>query len=539
MRLINTTTLELEDFTLREIPQYAILSHTWGQDEVTFQDMNGKDLPRYFKQGYVKIVETCRLASEHDLKYAWIDTCCIDKTSSAELTEAINSMFHYYGQSTVCIAHLADLEAGTNNISSCRWFTRGWTLQELLTPTIVEFYNQEWEYIGSKTDHMEAIAKATNIGYGVLKDPSRIREYPLATRLSWSSRRQTTRPEDIAYCLLGIFDVNMPLIYGEGEKAFERLVWEVVRQENDLTILAWMPPQTNVHAGSGTAIHGMHLLPQHPSVFHQSDDISQLPGHFPELTITNRGLRVSPDVALRTLSRTHHQPGQFVGICVGSELRGAPLASKRVYLPLRKIGPGLFCRHNQLRLTTTESSTIERSLIENTINYYIVIYNIEKSRSSFSSYRKNALFIPKSHDFDLIDAVPERLWDPEDRAFLRPDPQSRNFFPMALAMIFQARNSSSSPIMVLCDNSTGVPSAGFVSDRSAHIVMRELFRGRQREESLIWADFEALGVEVRFMSNENVSRDEAGHDLVLKQGTSEVGSRVQISLHSRGAERLH
>jgi hypothetical protein len=136
MRLINTTTLQLEDFTLRDVPPYAILSHTWGADEVTFQDMKACKPDLNTEHGYTKIVETCRLALEQGLGYAWVDTCCIDKSSSAELTESINSMFGYYARSSICFAYLVDLQPGMSEESmhACRWFTRGWTLQELIAP---------------------------------------------------------------------------------------------------------------------------------------------------------------------------------------------------------------------------------------------------------------------------------------------------------------------------------------------------------------------------------------------------------------------
>jgi hypothetical protein len=141
MRLINTRTLELQDFSLSIIPPYAILSHTWGGDEVTFQDMS---LPGHIlKTGYSKIKQTCQLALQDSLEFAWVDTCCIDKSSSAELTESINSMFQWYMNAAVCYVFLDLPENGQaeDGLNKCRWFTRGWTLQELLAPNTVKFYD--------------------------------------------------------------------------------------------------------------------------------------------------------------------------------------------------------------------------------------------------------------------------------------------------------------------------------------------------------------------------------------------------------------
>src|SRR3569833_1388030 len=143
MKLINVETLLLEDFIGSNVPPYAILSHTWEADEVSFQDWGQSDTPS--KKGYQKILMTCVLARQRtDVKYAWVDTCCIDKSSSSELTEAINSMFGWYKNSAVCFAYLSDLEpaAEVGDLRQCRWFTRGWTLQELIAPKHVVFFNR-------------------------------------------------------------------------------------------------------------------------------------------------------------------------------------------------------------------------------------------------------------------------------------------------------------------------------------------------------------------------------------------------------------
>jgi len=154
MRLLNALTFELESFPdpVPDDTPYAILSHTWDADEVTFTDM--KDIATATgKVGFAKLQLACEKTLDYGFKYIWIDTCCIDKSSSAELSEAINRMFRWYQDSTVCFAFLADFpKDGTvdQQLRQCRWFSRGWTLQELIAPRNVLFFDQEWKLVGDK-----------------------------------------------------------------------------------------------------------------------------------------------------------------------------------------------------------------------------------------------------------------------------------------------------------------------------------------------------------------------------------------------------
>ncbi|PMD16093.1 HET-domain-containing protein [Hyaloscypha hepaticicola] len=175
MKLINTSTLELHDFYLADIPPYAILSHTWSDGEVNFQEMSSKTCSS--KKGFAKIAKTCQIALADGLEYAWVDTCCIDKLSSAKLSEAINSMYQWYAKAALCYVYLEDLpadktlELAEKALPSCRWFTRGWTLQELLapkTPSNVRFYDKKWFFRGSKVNFVSAISKCTRVPEGVL-----------------------------------------------------------------------------------------------------------------------------------------------------------------------------------------------------------------------------------------------------------------------------------------------------------------------------------------------------------------------------------
>ena len=187
-----------------------------------------------------------RVAEKYSLDWAWADTCCIDRTNSAELAEAINSMFLYYSRAQVCIAYLKDVPCGENWKSSfiqSRWHERGWTLQELIAPYKLVFMAQDWTPLGTKFElagFMEANIDGSPPA-DVLTGKTRITDMSFATRMSWAARRKTTREEDKSYCLFGIFGVNMPPVYGEGENAFYRLQEELIRRSPDTSLFAWMP----------------------------------------------------------------------------------------------------------------------------------------------------------------------------------------------------------------------------------------------------------------------------------------------------------
>ena len=302
MRLIHT------DGTYQFTPKskigeasYAILSHTWEEEgEVLFEDMadieRAKDLT-----GWRKIEKTCELARKREppIKYVWVDTCCIDKASSAELSEAINSMFDWYSASKVCFVYLKDFpSAGTtspaivdthigNVLGGCRWFTRGWTLQELVASKHIEFYDEDWALIGSKVELTPQLSHITRIDEIVLQDAAKRSAMPVGTRMSWAANRETSKEEDIAYCLLGILEVNMPLLYGEGAKrAFVRLQEEVVRLSNDLTLFAWQ------QCGNSRKYRG--IFAESPSEFVNCANLrmpSTIFGSDTEFTLTSRGLR--------------------------------------------------------------------------------------------------------------------------------------------------------------------------------------------------------------------------------------------------------
>ncbi|PPJ51085.1 hypothetical protein CBER1_07909 [Cercospora berteroae] len=263
MRLLNITTLEFQTFGDGDRPPYAIASHRWEGKETTYNDMlrdRGAS-----SDGYLKIVGFCNLVNRMNTQigparalndlglrrqcdWLWIDTACINKQDGAELSESINSMFSWYGNSSICYAYLADVKPTQKLWSSkldlmrSQWFKRGWTLQELLAPRTVVFVANDWSVIGHKCAYSDKVCNAVCQGFGDRLNKSiahitgipqniinssmahELRAVPVEDKLAWAKKRITTRTEDQAYCLLGLLDVFISPIYGEGENAWARLV---------------------------------------------------------------------------------------------------------------------------------------------------------------------------------------------------------------------------------------------------------------------------------------------------------------------------
>ncbi|KAL2682602.1 hypothetical protein Neosp_007054 [[Neocosmospora] mangrovei] len=284
MLLINTDTLELIRVENPENVEYAILSHTWEEEEVSLQEFQDLEFAKT-RKGFAKIEMTCRLAKKHGYDYAWVDTCCIDKSSSAELSEAINSMFRWYKGAKHCYAYLSDYDRSTirSSFAKCKWFTRGWTLQELIAPTNLTFYNQYWKELGSKHELRGEISRITRIPEDVLCGQRDVTEVSVVFRMSWAAGRETKRAEDIAYCLFGIFDVNLPMLYGEGQKAFLRLQEEICQRVHDWTLFAW---KTDTDQG-----HGRGIFAYNPNEFAYAS--TEIHKEFPlagDVSVSNRGV---------------------------------------------------------------------------------------------------------------------------------------------------------------------------------------------------------------------------------------------------------
>ncbi|KAF5329219.1 hypothetical protein D9758_018197 [Tetrapyrgos nigripes] len=293
MRLLNTNTLKLAEF-YADIPRYAILSHTWEKEEVTFQDIQNLETAR-LKAGYAKVWNACARARNYDFEWIWIDSCCINKESSAELSEAINSMYQYYEDAAVCYVYLCDVSAiyhprnPNSSFNNSRWFKRGWTLQELLAPHYVVFLDKDWVRIGTRWTLRDVVSAITSIPVEVFEGRD-IDIYSVAQRMSWAASRETTRAEDQAYSLMGIFGVSMPPIYGEGgPKAFMRLQQEIIKISDDRSIFAWVAASSDRDEHRG-------LLAKSPYEFRMSGEVkaseSDCIGDRSSYSFGNNGLRI-------------------------------------------------------------------------------------------------------------------------------------------------------------------------------------------------------------------------------------------------------
>ena len=277
------------DFGDDEVTEYAILSHRWvTEQEVDYDEMVGlakmdeeeRDEIRQ-RDGYQKILHSCEQARKDRYEWLWVDSCCIDKRSSAELSEAINSMYRWYKNAKVCYAYLHDVPGSSlptvhdkERYPDFRgwpeWFSRGWTLQELIAPSNVQFLNKDWRSIGDKRMLAPTLHKITGIPEDILTLGLDGNRPCVAQIMSWAAHRTTTRVEDRAYSLMGLLDVNMPMLYGEGKKAFHRLQLEIIRASNDQSIFAWSPSGENWQPGS--------ILADEPSNFEDCGTM-ELMGH--------------------------------------------------------------------------------------------------------------------------------------------------------------------------------------------------------------------------------------------------------------------
>lgn len=311
MRLINAANfiqsgqLEFEVFPEYRIPEkYAILSHRWVEgQEVTLQEMTSRDQNVSWtarqKSGYYKLQRAAATAVDYRCDWLWCDTCCIDKTSSAELTEAINSMFRWYRDSFLCFAVLTDIGPAHRDVfMRSVWFTRAWTLQELIAPTKLIFFDTNWDKLGTKHDLAQEIADRTRIDKDVLLGQKRLERITVAQKMSWAADRQAAVVEDIAYSLLGIFDVNMPMLYGEGKRAFLRLQEEIMQRNADQSIFIWFQNEPSTPSRHGRQIKN--LFAASPADFKQCDRLQQQNQKKKAFGINNLGLDI--ELTLRPIA---------------------------------------------------------------------------------------------------------------------------------------------------------------------------------------------------------------------------------------------
>ncbi|KAJ0154261.1 Vegetative incompatibility protein HET-E-1 [Colletotrichum tanaceti] len=419
MKLLNCSTLGIEEFFGSSIPEsYVVLSHRWESDEVTYQDVMNSARTLGQRSGWAKIRETCRIARERGHDYAWIDTCCIDKTSSAELSEAINSMFKWYANAAVCYVYLSDV--GTNQpFAESLWFTRGWTLQELVAPRELLFFDKDWDLIGTGAQLCDVIHGRTGISKKILLHGSApgpsigigalLATIPVAVRMSWAATRVTTREEDVAYSLLGIFGVNMPMLYGEGSGAFMRLQEEIIKETNDLTLFAWMCSSGEPGAPGLPEYRG--ILASSPHEFKNSGklELRRDTKYNPEYTMTNKGLRI---VAETTMAENNTQ---LLGL--GSHHAGDNSRTE-IGLYLEDQGGGVFLRakpHTLVKLAQNAPHTSHTMYIKK----HIETESAGQVATRMKLVSRGAIrFRVLSSSIEILSAAPARMWNPQRLMFI-------------------------------------------------------------------------------------------------------------------------
>lgn len=416
MRLLHAQSGELHEFLDREAPAYAILSHTWvsGQ-EVTFQDLQ-KPLSAYeHRLGWAKITGFCNeVLRTSALEWVWVDTCCIDKSSSAELQEAINSMFQWYRRASRCSVYMADVppsndyDTDGSAFRRSRWFTRGWTLQELIAPRTITFYNSEWQIIARLSPEAHHFRKLLHeisgiqepyLPCGVRHRQRRAAEASIAQRMSWVAKRQTARAEDMAYCLLGLMNVNIPMIYGEGDRAFTRLQAEVVKVSGDQTFLAFAFAKPIHYSPLSDDECGIFVTS--PRDFAHCGTMSHQPFESKDelvpFEVTNLGLRISVEAL-------EHRENLIVFL--RSDVNG-----RKVALPLYKSHVG---RNGYYRAPFCRPALVSRHLLQYTTlqSIYIQDHQVAShSRRPLAVYRV-AVDGPLMRDFELIECYPPQALVP-------------------------------------------------------------------------------------------------------------------------------
>ncbi|KAL7790944.1 hypothetical protein V8C37DRAFT_410556 [Trichoderma ceciliae] len=452
MRLINVKTSRLEEFLDYRAPPYAILSHTWGDDcdELSFRDVEDGNIDKP-GVGSVKFQGCCQQAEADGLGYAWIDTCCIDKTNLVELSEAINSMFRWYQRAKICYAYLSDVPSdgnprkrGSDRFQRSRWFQRGWTLQELLAPKTLRFYSSEWRYLGTKGSLSASITKVTGIPRQFLLGIARLDSASVAQRMSWAAHRDTNRKEDLAYCLLGIFDITMPMIYGEGgDRAFFRLQEQIMRTIRDDSILAWgLGLHETFASDSGLAFTGR-ILAAAPSDFANSGNIIRRER---SLTFTS-SVEMSGGNLRAYLSLFTTPAGQIIGL-----LNCGPEDDLQqvIGIPLIKLTTGSSEEYARPRGCY---SVLQPATVSGAIPKPIQIKHDSQETVAIDSDR--VYYHYEDDEFaevnlSLVDVVPEPCWDKE-RALIMSVVKANDGFPGQILVRLRHDKEGSQDFVIVLD----------------------------------------------------------------------------------------
>lgn len=533
MRLLDVGTFEFFERTNNE--PYAILSHTWDEKEFTYSDMirfqekvatwsshDRKSSMNHSSQpGAAKVRRACRSAETQGFRYIWIDTCCINKENPSELSRAIRSMFRWYERAAVCLVHLSDVgftlpgdvsfkdTSRWPNKGLPKWFTRGWTYQELLAPKDVSFYNAEWVFIGSKRSLWSQINEATKIPKEALLKDRSLKQYSAAQKLSWAAGRQTKEEEDIAYSLIGIFDVTLQLDYGEGgEKAFHRLQRAILAETDDMSIFAWSMPPSRLSLQSLAPYdisEDENLFAPCTAVFAPCGQTESIvdSGNRTIVAAANK-LHVAGTARLRFVhlpksynrSRRYfrepadwrnletHKTTRYV-MFVGSTTLNDELYS--VGLCMTKVSERMFKRDFEAPVVYMKSAAAIFVELE---EYYIAI------RGPYPRFSHDVLSLRNKDSVAIVDAWPPDRWD-HSRGVLFEPPSKLH---ISWAHIVVSIEKQIFPLIVLCDHRSQAHLLCTLICPTANPQILSALRRAQpsrRVEEQTWEELEALIPEVK------------------------------------------
>ncbi|KAI6007493.1 hypothetical protein EDC04DRAFT_2611339 [Pisolithus marmoratus] len=271
MYLLNVATQQLED--IHELRPYAILSHALQAGETVYFHQVGTESVR-MQPGYEKVETCCEPARQGGLKYIWTDTCCANANNSAAYTETTTLAYTWYQQAHVCYTYLDDVDGSEDSrekhstFKRSRWFRLTWTLGELSAPKHV-LLRERLDNDRNEGRPFECIHR------DALEYPERVPCFSIATRMSWARGRTSTKHEDRVYALMGLFGVNLPILYGEGEtRTFLKLQNEILKTTDDQSIFAW---HSAGGASTSSEYHSSGLLADTSKCFADCGNIQQIP----------------------------------------------------------------------------------------------------------------------------------------------------------------------------------------------------------------------------------------------------------------------
>jgi hypothetical protein len=435
-------------------------------------------------------------------------------------------MYEWYEAARMCFVLLEDLLPGQPleaSLTSCRWFSRGWTLQELIAPRLVEFFDQSLQFVGTKSDHAKLISATTKIPPCILLEGIEEESICVAAKMSWTAGRQTKRKEDAAYCLLGLFNVHMPLIYGEGDQAFQRLQEEIVKRHNDITVFAWDPLEEQLHDREYIG-----LFAPSPANFAKSFAIRPFTDVFIEFSTTNKGVLFTSGIRLRI--DVVEQPGNGgAGVlylfCLGIDFQwGGGERQRHTGIYLRKLGPRLYCRVGNIRMASIPWKIARRLDTLDLVATHILIDPTVAMTNVPFLYRRSSVHVPCYGDIRVQAAYPTTLWDHTDSLYMSARFYAWTLHPVVLVLFVRVCDI---PLVLLCDYIEEPPVLKAFQPLQRPRETTLIFQDKYLEDGAWWHDL-SLQAPILKTLNDTV---------IVDQGTTSM--RIRFTLESKHIRVLH